>query len=92
MWQEAPEGAWAPSHHTDSPPKPPAQALSCTSPPGPTQQEIFWHKRNSPCAEVKKLKSAHHCCALGPAMKGNSAFHTKSLPKDVPGFIQKKGA
>lgn len=23
-------------------------------------------------------------------MKGNSAFHTKPLPKDVPGFIQKK--
>lgn len=23
-------------------------------------------------------------------MKRNSVFHTKSLPKDVPGFIQKK--
>lgn len=92
MWLETPEGpSWAP--HTDPPPKAPAKPLLCKSPPGPTRQEMFWHKRSSPCTEVKKVKSAHHCCALGSitlGMKGSSALHTKSLPKDVPGFMQKK--
>lgn len=37
MWLETHEGpAWAPSPHTDTPPKPPAKPLCCKSPPGPT--------------------------------------------------------